>query len=508
MLVVAGLGLLAIAWAMADPPGAPPDESTNFIRALAAGRGDWLGAAPSRPPPPPPGPDAEKQAWQLKTTRLFRVPGPLSPTPFDCLPLDPKVAAGCLDGPQPPPPAAPQILSSYVGTYQPLGFVAAGLATRGSHDAATALRWARLADVGLWLGLVAVAGLVLCHPGRPGLSLLGLVVAVTPMAVFLGASVSPNGIEVAAAVGLWAALLRLARPDPHPMAWAAMAFSGVVLAFTRSLGPAFLVFPGVVFLVLVGPRVGWARFREGGRAAVAAVAAVAVAAGASLVWEAVFQPHAEMRKAVVRKWLIPSVQELPSVFREHVGVFGPLAVPMNAGAYWVWAALTAMLVVAAFVVGSRRERLALVAVLVGVPVASVVISAAVIHQTGFGMQGRYVSALAVGIPLLAGEVLVRNRARVSAVAAASLISVGVGSVATVQVLAWYSNARRYAVGTGGPRLFVGSADWSPPAGWWVWATVALAGAVVLVAFSVVAALGELGGTGRHRVAEPRIATPR
>jgi len=384
MLVVAALGLLAVAWVMADPPGAPPDEATNYIRALAAGRGEWVGEPPSPQAPPLPGPEAETRAWQQRTTRLFRVPGPLSPSPFDCLPVDAKVAAGCLSGPQAPISPAMQVLTSYVGTYQPLGFVAAGLATRGTHDAATALRRARLANVGLWLGLLAFAAVVLGHRDRPGLSLLGLVVAVTPMAVFLGASVSPNGLEIAAGVGLWAALLRLARPGPErpserdagperpserdagperpserdagperpserdagperpserdagPLAWAAVGVSGAVLAFTRSLGPAFTAVPVVVVVVLEGPGRAWRRVREGGKAAIGAAAAVTVATGASLVWEAVFQPHAAMRKAVVRQWLIPSVQELPSVFREHVGVFGPLAVPMNVGAYWLW----------------------------------------------------------------------------------------------------------------------------------------------------------------------------
>jgi len=141
--------------------------------------------------------------------------------------------------------------------------------------------------------------------------------------------------------------------------------------------------------------------------------------------------------------------------------------------------------------------------MVGAPVASVVISAAVVHQTGFGMQGRYVSALVVGVPLLAGEVLLRNRARVSAQAAATLIVAGGGSAAVVQLVAWYSNARRYAVGVAGPRLFIGPAKWAPPAGWWVWAAVAVAGAVGLVAFSIAAAVGELTGADRPPSPMPR-----
>ncbi|MGI8777167.1 MAG: hypothetical protein ACR2LJ_07195 [Acidimicrobiales bacterium] len=56
-----------------------------------------------------------------------------------------------------------------MGTYQPLGFVVAGLASRGAGGGATVLRRARLGDVGLWLALAAAAA-VLCdgrHPACP-----------------------------------------------------------------------------------------------------------------------------------------------------------------------------------------------------------------------------------------------------------------------------------------------------------------------------------------------------
>jgi len=480
---------------MADPPGAPPDEATNFVRAVGVGRGEWRGA----PPPPVAGAPvtdhalATMLAWQLRTTRMFSVPARLDPAPFGCLAVDPNVTAGCLSAPSAATGrTGDETAPSYVGTYQPLGFVAAGLASRGAGDAATVLRRARLGDVGLWLVLVAMAAAVLCDARRPGLSLLGLVVAVTPMAVFLGASVSPNGIEIAAAVALWAALLRIARSEPSPApVWAVVAVSGVLLAFTRSLGPAFLVVPIVVSVVLMGPRTAWQRFRLGGRAATAAAVAVVAAVATSAAWEATFQPHAALSLAVFRHWAMPSVRELPEVFREHVGLFGPLAVPMNRSAYWVWAAITAVVVVAAAVVGTRRERWALAGTLAAVPVVSVVVSAAVVHQTGFGMQGRYISALAVAVPLLAGEVLVRNHVRVAVRAGAIVVAAVALSASAVQLLGWYSNARRYAVGTNGPRLFLGAAQWSPPAGWWVWLGMAVVGAALLAAVPVAAAMADL-----------------
>ena len=60
-------------------------------------------------------------------------------------------------------------------------------------------------------------------------------------------------------------------------------------------------------------------------------------------------------------------------------------------------------------------------------------------------------------------------------------AVAVAVAALVQALAFYLNSRRYAVGTSGPRWFVGHALWSPPAGWWLWLGVGVVGAALLAA---------------------------
>jgi hypothetical protein len=51
----------------------------------------------------------------------------------------------------------------------------------------------------------------------------------------------------------------------------------------------------------------------------------------------------------------------------------------------------------------------------------------------------------------------------------------------MQVWAWWINARRYAVGSGGPFWFVDRAQWSPPLGWAPWIAVLVCAAVVLSA---------------------------
>jgi hypothetical protein len=48
--------------------------------------------------------------------------------------------------------------------------------------------------------------------------------------------------------------------------------------------------------------------------------------------------------------------------------------------------------------------------------------------------------------------------------------------AVLQLLIWWLEARRLAVGTDGPFFFLGDAAWTPPGGWPLWVAVFLAGA--------------------------------
>ena len=70
----------------------------------------------------------------------------------------------------------------------------------------------------------------------------GLMAAVTPMVVFLGASLSPNGPRWRAGICFFAAMLRLGRTATAGRGpWVALALSGAVLAISRPLVPC----PGI-----------------------------------------------------------------------------------------------------------------------------------------------------------------------------------------------------------------------------------------------------------------------
>jgi hypothetical protein len=134
----------------------------------------------------------------------------------------------------------------------------------------------------------------------------------------------------------------------------------------------------------------------------------------------------------------------------------------------------------AMLVGNRRERFVLLGALIATLALPVVLVAAVMRHTGYGLQGRYVLAFSVVVPLLAGEVVFRHRETLARLNAGALTLVVAPIVAIVQLDGLYANARRFAVGVTGPQWFVGHAvAWAPRGGWWFWFVIMVLGAGLL-----------------------------
>jgi hypothetical protein len=478
---------------MATPPGSSFDEPAHYIKAIGVGRGDLRG----QPPAPTRAdlrrlfqrsagndPNLARLAGLLRRTpvghsRSFHVPQRLLRGGFGCTYGRSGASARCLDEHR--PAVRRRIVGTYVGTYQPYLYIPAGLAMRAARSPDAAFRLGRAATLLVSLGLLVTAVWLLWSPAAPGLSLLGLVAAVTPMVLFVSSVLSPSGPEIAGAVCFSAALLRLARREARPRwSWAGLGASGAVLAAARSLGPAFVALIVVSVPFLIGGTRFRSRARDGGTKALAAAIAILASAAAGLVWEISYQPHPSLSATTTLDSLGPSVNHLPEVAKQAVGVFGALDAPMPGAGYVLWLLLIASLAAAAIAVGSPRERasvLALAAAAVGV---TLVMSMVVYKEIG-PFHGRYALPLLVFVPLYLGEILLRRRARLGRRLRRSLV-VGVFSVATaVQVLGWWASARRFAVGDHGSWLFFGNADWSPPLGWWPWLLAVAAAAATYAA---------------------------
>ena len=411
--------------------------------------------------------------WQRQTTRDFWVPAGLAFLGFGCESGDPDASASCLDHGRRLPTTK---MGTYVGTYQPYVYLGPGLAMRSTRDGPTAMRLGRLANAVLSLGLVAIAALALWDRSRGALSLAGVIVAVSPAVVFAATTLNPSGPEIAAGICFAASLMRLTRSADRPTwIWVAYGASGAVLALSRSLGPIFVVLIALAIALLVGRRgVRAVLGTEPWRARTAA-AAIAVAIAGGLFWELTYQPHLPFDVGATLDEVGPSVTALPRLAKEAVGVFGALDTKLPLAAYVGWWLMLGVLLVVAFAVAERRERRALAALGVGVVAVAIGVST-IYRQTGFALQARYVLPVAVVLPLWAGELLTRHHRSLSPSGSRALLIVLTAAAAGIHALAWYTNARRAAVGVDGGWLFERHPEWSPPLGWLPWIALVLVAA--------------------------------
>ncbi|PZS22304.1 MAG: hypothetical protein DLM61_26205 [Pseudonocardiales bacterium] len=475
---MAGYALLAFAWAMSNPPFAAPDESAHYLRALGVANGEVVGRPTSyrnraeRP---------EQEAIDRQLAREVSVPGGLLPNGYECFtPQTATASAACHNSLAHNP--AKTVAVTVLGTYPPLPYLLPALTIRSAHEPGTANRIGRITELSVRVGLLAAAVWLLWSGSA--LSLLGLVLALTPMVIFTAASMGGSGLEIMSAICFAAAMLRLARSEqPAPAVWALTGAGGVTLTLSRSLGPAWVVLDLALLIALVGWRGLGTRMLTRPLASGLALASITVAALISLVWAAVYAPTVSIGFGPLRESLSAGGRQFGQVLKESVGVFGYLDLNLPTGAYAVWAAMTLALLASGLIVAGRRERMVVLAA-VGTAIALPVLYYAAVARHGIGLQARHMLPMLVVLPLLAGELTRHHRARLSS-RAATVLRCLPPAAAAVQLLAWYVNARRAAVGSAGPWAFLGHAQSQPPAGWELWliqATLAtvLLGAVALL----------------------------
>jgi predicted membrane protein DUF2142 len=179
LLLLAGWLLLVTAWLVANPPFSGPDEGSHYLRALQVGRGHLI---TDHRPELAVADSQRRIEWARRLTYSVRVPAGLAPLPFGCYLSNPRASASCLD--RFVPPGHPTDTVTPVGNYEPLPYVPSGLALRLEDSPAGALRLARVANAGVALALLALALALAWDPLVGAPSLLGLALAVTPMALY------------------------------------------------------------------------------------------------------------------------------------------------------------------------------------------------------------------------------------------------------------------------------------------------------------------------------------
>lgn len=436
-------------WAVASPHMASPDEPAHAAKAAATVRGQ-LGADESQFRP---GrgtfdvPALFEQAWAQP-----------------CFAYEPQIPAGC----------SPRIggdlqtivpVESHVARYNPLYYAVVGIPSLFplSEFTFTAMR---LMSALINALLIALTFRVLVGLSRPLLPMLGVFAALTPMAFFIGASITPQGPEIFGAVLVGVALMALVF-DPRPEAlrgrgWT-LAVGTAFFVMARGLSPGYLLMI-VVIVALAAPRLQTVRdivtdrrfWPPLGACVIVSVAAVAYTLlSGSLALGIVFPDPSLTAAGVAARML----SETTSYLEQILGVFGWADVHLPLPILIVIGGVALTVGILGFALSRWRGRLVLALVVVAALLLPIAVQLLSFRESGIVWQGRYVMPLAVQAPLLAG--FLAGAAALPVRAGAAVLKTSVAVIAAAQVAAITVNMHRYVNGADGPWL--GSVDgaWEP-----------------------------------------------
>ena len=424
--LVLGMLCLQFAWILAVPPFRGSDEVDHAYRAAAVAHGQWSST------------EVADQGRGL----LVRVPSDLvrAARP-QCERMGSSGPQNC-DGPL--GAQGLRTVASAATTYPPLYYWIVGQAA-GARDGAAGLYVMRGVSALLCTLMIGVAAWVFPRTRWRGPQ-IGFLLALSPVLVYSTSIVAPNGLEMSAALCVWAAALRLrdvlpkVSPEGVAVPWSVLVTAGVVLCLARTLGPVFLIL--IVALVLgFRPRVNLALLLQRLRVWRTCVGAgiLAVAGISSVAWtyaRGPFSPAAaqEGDPGVQMSWAdlvgnfvlwgFQAIAAFP--YRDQLA---PTIV------YALWGSVLVAWLLVAF--QARVDRGLLTAALVVALTFPVVMTLLVSSEVGAFWQGRYGLPLLVGVPMIAGLMIgerVGSAARVLAVVAA-VVTVVASGASTLRVVA-------------------------------------------------------------------------
>jgi hypothetical protein len=287
-------------------------------------------------------------------------------------------------------------------------------------------------------------------------AVVGVAAAIVPVALYLGGLVNPSGLEIAAAVCLWASAAAIARgPQPGVRLIVRTTVSCFVLANTRGLSLPMSAVALAVPLCLADR----ARLRElaVSRAARAGAIVLPVGGAAALAW-------AQLRGRVpVNHWMRTHITVLDGlrrswrVFGEGIAWFGYLEI-RDVLAIVLATAIWAFLLVLGLRAATFRGRavlLGVVAIALTFPIAVSLLRPPPLYTA---WQGRHGLALWIGVPIIAG-VLATVKRRTPSVPLVALVA---AAICVQHLSALVTAAHHYAVGRSGHILYFIDPRWNGP----------------------------------------------
>ncbi len=361
-------------------------------------------------------------------------------------------------------------VASTAARYNPLYYLAVGSASLFSGPA-HAMRLMRLVSAALSALFLAWAFSAALTARRPRLAASTVLFAATPMVLFLGGAINPNGLEITAAICTWTCGSLAFATDNARVCRALIrraAIALVVVVESRAISPLWAAIILVTLFAAAGDRRQlWSRHRTELVRWSVVLAAATASAGA---WSQ-FAKSGELQQHVVHQLtFIGSLRQAwdggVSELRwltGTVGNFGWLNTPLPSQVAYTWLFAAAGMLLVAALACTARERGSLLGLGIVVVVLPTVISAVGWNRYGAFWQARYTMPISLGLVLLAGTSLARSEDRWPRERLVDLLAWALAAVAvTIDVIGFVVALSRYSQGAGRPISIIGR--WQPPLG--------------------------------------------
>ena len=459
-LLVAACFLLTFitfaAWSLVVPPFGSIDDPAQLVKAAAVVRGQLVGS-------PIPGGNSADATVQVPAVfvRGTQVPW--------CFIDNFQTSAACAPAIQ--ASDSLESVTTYVATYPPTYYALTGLPSLVAASV-LGMYMMRLLSAALSALFITLAIMAIIWWSRSRLMVLAVLVAVTPMTLYLGGNVNPNGLEITTSVCVWVTGIILVRERLYNPPRGLVVLFGVAagaMCLIRAISPFWVVLALLVlFCLSPGPLALLRLVRR--REVQFSAMFVLLASLFTTLWA--IKEHSlsvlgsPVPTTVSTAHILATLFTLTGGYLEQmVGAFdwvdfrGSMGLQAPAVTYITWLAVVSLAVITGLVLSDRKMRIALSATALGIVVVPMILTFLQVHQAGYSWQGRYTLPFAAGLPLLAATavdprgLLARRYWRLVTLAAAGL--------ALAQILAFAAVVHRYAVGVSGPLDFF-SSGWQPP----------------------------------------------
>ncbi|GAA1027051.1 hypothetical protein GCM10009557_06900 [Virgisporangium ochraceum] len=394
LLAFAAFFLMIGGWALAAPYDGSADEHDHIYRAVGIWNGDL----------------APEPANAVRGSGAFvRVPRGLVVPDEPCWQFKPGMPASC--APEPTSDATTVRVGTGAGRYHPGYYAVVGVPLK-LFPGWCGVLLARLRTGDGAATMLAASVVTIVTYFRRRLMLAGLLVAVTPMALHFFGAVNPNGLEIAAGVGLFTALipLLLGRLDTVPRGLLVLAgTSAVLLASLRPTGLVYLFFGAVALFVPFRREILlrlWAstaaRLWIGG-----VVLAGLVNVGYTLAFKGTDMGSAFRQPVTFERGqaLVYVMHYWGEWAKQLVGVFSWLDIYLPGSMYVVWHMAAGALLVFGAAFGHWTDRWRLAVLVFGATGIPTFLQWWFLNETGFVTQGRYMLPGLVGVMIFAAWVL-------------------------------------------------------------------------------------------------------